>query len=259
MEILDFDPFALEAIYQDREPGPYDVIEPLPKAVNDWKNRLHPTTKKATKLVDISWQKNMGTIILDSFEFHVHGWTTSTVKRREALDKADTRDHAKSLFTIDRNGALRTAGAALLALRTPYGARDTQNAMAAQDAALLVTQATAITDAVADAANPIVEENRAALTSYCELSQVELQIFDEYGPRVRQGTMPFRVRDCDAPDPSCPQRRPYPSQHRRRGYEVGRLPQIVARPYDRRSLQQRPHVVPLEASRRRSHHFPLDC
>ena len=77
MEILDFDPFALEAIYQDREPGPYDVIEPLPKAVNDWKNRLHPTTKKATKLVDISWQKNMGTIILDSFEFHVHGWTTS--------------------------------------------------------------------------------------------------------------------------------------------------------------------------------------
>ena len=62
MEILDFDPFALEAIYLDREPGPHDVIEPLPKAVNDWKNRLHPTTKKATKLVDISWQKNMGTL-----------------------------------------------------------------------------------------------------------------------------------------------------------------------------------------------------
>jgi hypothetical protein len=145
MEILDFDPFALEAIYQDREPGPHDVIEPLPKAVNDWKNRLHPTTKKATKLVDISWQKNMGTIILDSFEFHVHGWTTSTVKRRKALDKADTRDHAKSLFAIDRNAALRVAGAALLAMRTPCGAAATQNAMAAQDAALLVTQATAIT------------------------------------------------------------------------------------------------------------------
>ena len=104
MEILDFDPFALEAIYQDREPGPYDVIEPLPKAVNDWKNRLHPTTKKATKLVDISWQKNMGTIILDSFEFHVHGWTTFIFSLVAAI-----QDPCVSLFVyLFRTRAPRT-------------------------------------------------------------------------------------------------------------------------------------------------------
>jgi hypothetical protein len=111
MKILDFDPFALEAIYQDREPGP---CEPLPKAVSDWKNRLHPTTKKATKLVDVSWQKNVGTIILDSFEFHVHGRTTSTVKRREALDEADTR------ATMRRAHSPSTATPSLEPPEVPY-------------------------------------------------------------------------------------------------------------------------------------------
>jgi hypothetical protein len=38
------------------------------------------------------------------------------VKRREALDKTDRRDHAQSLFTLDRNGQHRTDGRTLLPL-----------------------------------------------------------------------------------------------------------------------------------------------
>ena len=180
MEIVDFDPHALEAIYHDRAGGPYDVIEPLPKAVADWKNRLHPVTKKPTKLVDISWQKNMGTIILDSFEFHVHAWTMTAVKKREALDKVDTRDHAQSLFTLDRDATFRAEGVALLALRTPHAPTATVNAIAAAEAALKVAQAAAIDVLVADATSPVTEKNRPVLTSYCELTTSELQILDEF-------------------------------------------------------------------------------
>ena len=63
----------------------------------------------------------MGTTILDSFEFHVHVWTMKAVKKREALGKVDTRDHAQSLFTLDRDATFRTEGVALIALRGATG------------------------------------------------------------------------------------------------------------------------------------------
>ena len=205
-----FDPFATSRTDLDRAPGPFKVNEQLPAKVVAWKNRLHPVTKLKQKLIDFSWQRHQTETILDSLEHYTHEWTIFVVKRREALDKTDRRDHAQSLFTLDRNGTHRTDGRTLWDLRQPHAANATANAIAAADAALIVTQQAAIDALVADANSPVLETDRTVLTSFCDLSQQEFMVYDESVRVFRRSTIPFRLRhrrredqailECRTPD-----------------------------------------------------------
>jgi hypothetical protein len=112
-------------------------------------------------------------------EHYTHEWTIFVVKRRKTLDKTDRRDHAQSLFTLDRNGLHRTDGRTLWDLRQPHAANATANAIAAADAALIVAQQTAIDALVADANSIVLETDRTVLTSFCDLSQQEFMVYDE--------------------------------------------------------------------------------
>ena len=119
-------------------------------------------------------------MILESLETHTHSWTLQAVKKREALDKSDDRDHAQSLFTLDRNGTHRTDGRALFDMRQAPAANATANAIAAAEAALRTRQQNRIDTLVADANSKVVEADRTVLTSYCELNLGEFNIFDEF-------------------------------------------------------------------------------
>jgi hypothetical protein len=65
-------------------------------------------------------------------------------------------------------------------LRTPHSPTATANAIAAAEAALKVAQSTAIDALVADVTSLVTEKNRPVLTSCCELTPSELQIFEEF-------------------------------------------------------------------------------
>ena len=133
MDILDFDPFATNRGDRERPDGPFMIIEQLPTQVLKWKTRIHPATKKSTQLIDFSWQRHQAEMILGSLETHTHSWALQAVKKREALDKSDDRDHAQSLFTLDRNSTHRTDGRVLFDLRQAPAANATANAIAAAE------------------------------------------------------------------------------------------------------------------------------
>ena len=178
MDLLDFDPFATNRGDRERPDGPFSVIEQLPPQVLKWKTRVHPATKKTTQLIDFSWQRHQADMILDDMEVHTHSWTLQAVKKREALDKSDERDHAQSLFTLDRNATHRTDGRALFNMRTAPAGNATANAIAAAEAALRTPQQDAIGVLIADPNSTVTAADRTVLTSYCELNLGEFNIFD---------------------------------------------------------------------------------
>jgi hypothetical protein len=175
------DPRVANRVNEDGPPSPFKSTgkETLPTAMVTWKNRTHPVTKKKQELIQFDWQKCKTEAVVDQFEGHVHVWTLSAVKKREAMESSDKRDHAKSLFTLDREAKYRHEGKTLWEMRTPPAANATTNAIAAGEAALTVTQQTAITTLIQDPNTDIKEEHRNTLTSYCDLNQQEFNIFDE--------------------------------------------------------------------------------
>jgi hypothetical protein len=155
MELLDFDPFTTSRVDLERPAGPFGVNEQPPAAVMKWINRVNPITKKQQQLIAFSWQKVKTAIIVDSLETHCHAWTLQSVKKREALEKSDKRDHAQSLFTLDREGAYRPEGKILFELRTPPNGNPTQNQLNAAEAQLRTSQQAAIDILVADATSHV--------------------------------------------------------------------------------------------------------
>jgi hypothetical protein len=153
--------------------------EQPPAAVAKWINRINPTTKKQQQLIAFSWQKVKTAIIVDSLETYSHAWALKSVKKREALGKSDKRDHALSLFTLDRDGAFRPEGRVLFEMRTPPSGNPTQNQLNVAEAALRTSQQAAIGTLIADPHSAVKEANRSILTSYCELNHQGFNIFDE--------------------------------------------------------------------------------
>ena len=175
------DPRVANRVNEDGPPSPFKSTgkEPLPTAMVTWKNRTHPVTKKKQELIQFDWQKCKTEAVVDQFEGHVHVWTLSAVKKREAMESSDKRDHAKSLFTLDREAKYRPEGKVLWEMRTPPSSTATANAIAAAEAALIVSQQAAIDTLVQDPHTEIKEEHRNILTSYCDLNQQEFNIYDE--------------------------------------------------------------------------------
>jgi hypothetical protein len=180
MDDVDFDPYASKRVDQERPAGPFGVREVVPDKITSWKNRIHPESKKAQKLIDFEWQRVGAERIIISFETYVHDWTLKTVKKREALDKTDNRDQAQSLFAIDRNGDYLTDGTALRVLRVAPAPTATPNQIALAGAATRAAQASAITALVADVNSVIVASDRPVLMSYCNLTPGEFIIFQIY-------------------------------------------------------------------------------
>jgi hypothetical protein len=102
------------------------------------------------------------------------------VKKREGLDKQDSRDQAHSLFSSDRTGRLRADGRTLANMYQAPAGNATANAIAAAAAALVAAQNTAINALVADANSTVIETDRPILMSYCDLTAQERGIFDEF-------------------------------------------------------------------------------
>ena len=180
MDDLDFDPYASKRVDQERPPGPFQIREDLPGKIFKWKHRLHPLTKQPQKLIDFDWQKVGAERILVSFETYVQDWTLKMVKKREALDKADNRDHAQSLFASDRNGIHLVNGTALRALRVLPAPNANANTINLAVTATNVAQLAAIIVLENDAASPITIVDRPLLLSYCQLTSGEFEIFQSF-------------------------------------------------------------------------------
>jgi hypothetical protein len=130
------DPRQAGKLDQERPLDAFEVNSPPPKPVLLWINGINPTTKKSRELIGFDWQKGVAEAVVNSLEIHTHAETLSIVKRRQALDKLDTRDAAQSLFSSDRFGTRRAEGRTLFELRQPTAANATANAVAAALAAL---------------------------------------------------------------------------------------------------------------------------
>ena len=174
------DPRQAGKLDQERPHDAFEVNSPPPKQVLTWINAHNPETKKPRELIGFDWQKGVAEAVISSLELYTHADTLSTVKRRQALDKLDTRDQAQSIFSSDRFGTRHTEGLALFNLRQPPGANATANAIAAAAAALVTAQDQAIDVLVADANSPIKESDRATLKAYGQLTDQEFAILDEY-------------------------------------------------------------------------------
>jgi hypothetical protein len=152
----------------------------LPCDVNKLKNRLHPTTKARVLMIDFAWERASANRILDSLQTHTHKWTLSAVKKREAFDRADDSDSAKSLFVLDRF-ALRLADAETLrGLRAAPAAGADAAAQAAAAVALRTRQEARVATWIADVANPVVLTDKPALLTACELAPQELVVHKEF-------------------------------------------------------------------------------
>ena len=177
MDDLEFDPYASKRVDQERPPGPFGVREALPEKIATWKNRIHPETKKPQKLIDFEWQAVGADRIITSLETHVHDWTLKAVKKREAVDKADNRDQAQSLFASDRNGIFLAEGRILRNLRVNPAPTASANQVALAGAATRVAQGSAVLALVADPNHFVVREDTPLLMSYCSLTPGEFEIF----------------------------------------------------------------------------------
>jgi len=174
------DPRQAGKLDQERSLDAFEVNSPPPKPVLLWINGVNPVTKKPRELIGFDWQKGVAEAVVNSLEIHTHAETLSIVKRRQALDKLDTRDAAQSLFSSDRFGTRRAEGRTLFELRQPTAANATANAVAAALAALVTAQDQAIDALVNDANSSIVEADRAVLKMYGQLTDQEFVIIDEY-------------------------------------------------------------------------------
>ena len=177
MDDLDFNPYASKRVDQERPEGPFKIREALPEKIQLWRNRIHPETKKVQKLIDFDWQRVGAERIIRSFETHVQDWTLKAVKKREALDKADNRDFAQSLFATDRNGIFLANGLALRLLRIIPPPTATPNQINTAAIGTRIAQAQAITVLIGGPLSPIVAADQPVLLSYCDLTVGEFQIF----------------------------------------------------------------------------------
>ena len=174
------DPCSPSEATRERPPGPFGTDEDLPHDVNKWKNRVHPTTKARTLVIDFAWERASANRILDSLQTHTHKWTLSTVKKREAFDRADNSDSAQSLFVLDRF-ALRLADAETLrGLRAAPAAGADAAAQAAAAVALRTRQEARVATWIADVANPVTLADKSALLTACELTPQELVVYKEF-------------------------------------------------------------------------------
>ena len=166
--------------WEDRPRGPFEVNEPLPKPVQLWRDRTNKATNKPQELLHFGWQRNSAQRILESLELHSYEWTVKAIKTRECLDKQDRRDIAVSTFAMSRNKPeLLPLSLDLRALDLTRETDDTalKRAVAKENTRLL--QIAAFEDAVNDADSPIVEADRAAVLSLCDMDQTELQIYQK--------------------------------------------------------------------------------
>ena len=176
----DFDPRSAERANRLGPLGPYNVLEKLPGDIRKWVTEIDPRTKATRELIMTDWEASQTELVLDDLQTVTHQWTLSTVKKREGLDKQDSRDQAHSLFSSDRTGRLRADGVILMNLYVAPNGNATANAIATAAAALLVTQNDAITALVGDANSPVVETDRPILKSFCALTAQEWGIYDEF-------------------------------------------------------------------------------
>ena len=127
-------------------------------------------------MIDFAWERASANRILDSLQTHTHKWTLSTVKKREAFDRADNSDSAQSLFVLDRF-ALRLADAETLrGLRAAPAAGADAAAQAAAAVALRTRQEARVATWIADVAKPVVLTDKPALLTACELAPQELVV-----------------------------------------------------------------------------------
>ena len=164
-------------VWEDRPRGPFEVNEPLPKPVQLWRDRINKATNKQQELLHFGWQRNSARRILESLELHSYEWTVKAIKTRECLDKQDRRDIAVSTFAMSRHKNLLPVTLMLRSLDLTRPEDDTAalRLIARENTRLL--QLGAIDDAIEDEDSPIVEADRAALLSLCDMEQTELLIY----------------------------------------------------------------------------------
>jgi hypothetical protein len=175
MDDLDLDPYDSKRIDRQRAPGPFGSNAELPEKVAKWKSRVHPTTKKQTKLLHLDWERGPALRILGSLETHTFDWTKSAVSKRNSLNKSDNNDIAPTMFRLDPFGAMIRRGAELRALRAS-NAEDEDSDTDGANARQLGKIRTWIADR---SIRHITEDQRPQLEFHCTLFPSDVTVYTE--------------------------------------------------------------------------------